>query len=442
MKNKALLFFGLTVLFVISFFSTTHIANVQQEAGALKSQASNKASAVCAPTAQLSVALAPNNPPSSVVVIGQTNTIFLSINFTNTGASAGCIMNINSLSFQRTGNSTDGDVSYAYLYDGNSRMSDAVLISNGIISFNSVTAPGFLVPVNPIRNLNLRVDISSTAVGGNTVGFNLTNFGAVDASTGAAVSVVPNTPTGNLMTISPPATLPYLYTLPTTSITSNSAVLNGSYTTNNPANVTLRFEWWAGINGGITPTVQLTQSSGNISETITNLLPNTTYRFALRGFDSTFGVNVASNPPSLTFTTPPLSDLIVQNLTWNGTGFSSQMGNSPVISSRSNPYVYFNATIKNNTSNSSIYIPAGTKFTLYQNSISPQNLIGQTTIGSNGAFYLSAYATKILQFTSTQTPNIRQNPETMFVIMQADTTNLVMESNETNNTLQKTLVIQ
>ena len=90
------------------------------------------------------------------------------------------------------------------------------------------------------------------------------------------------TVTGEVCTINCPGT-PNAETLAATNVTKNAATLNGRVNPNNSSNVAYRFEygWSSGL--GATTVFQTLGVSGNtatnVSASITNLIPNTTYYF-------------------------------------------------------------------------------------------------------------------------------------------------------------------
>lgn len=148
---------------------------------------------------------------------------------------------------------------------------------------------------------------------------------------------------------------------------------------------------------------------------------------------STYTVNVIKNPGyytsntvSLIITaTQPVGDLVVQDLTWTPS--------SPNVSSV-DPYIYFTFTVKNNGTGS-VVLPSGTKFALTKNGVKYGGLelgILQT---------LAQGETKTMSSSSMQAPNLRAEAGTFTITLTADSTNIVSETNEGNNTISKTITI-
>jgi hypothetical protein len=87
--------------------------------------------------------------------------------FTFTGSAQ-----INNLSFQRTGVSSDLTLSNVYLYEGATRITDAASVSNGSINFNNTSG---ILTVNGSQTVTVRADIAS-GYGGNTIGVTLASY--------------------------------------------------------------------------------------------------------------------------------------------------------------------------------------------------------------------------------------------------------------------------
>lgn len=125
------------------------------------------------------------------------------------------------------------------------------------------------------------------------------------------------------------------------------------------------------------------------------------------------------------------ADLTITDLTW--------VPLNPTVSIV-DPYLYFTFTVKN-TGTVSAFIPTNTKFTLYKDNVSPSNTIGLLDVGI-GRYTLAPGETKTYtNITTTQQPNIRAQAGTFNLIMMADATNLIAESNENNNSLTKQLTV-
>jgi hypothetical protein len=121
--------------------------------------------------------------PTGMIVQGQAGARLADITFTGNGT-------VTSVQLQRTGVSTDSTLTNVYLYDGNTRITDAAsVVTGGYINFNSPTG---LFSVSGSRTLTVRADISSTAQG-QSVGVRLNSVTA-----GGAVSTFSNVVGNNL----------------------------------------------------------------------------------------------------------------------------------------------------------------------------------------------------------------------------------------------------
>jgi hypothetical protein len=124
--------------------------------------------------------------PSGAVVAGQAAAKLADLTFTGNGT-------VTAVELQRTGVSSDTTLNNVYLYDGNTRISDAAsVINGGYIRFNS---PSGLFTVNGSRTISVRADILSTASAGQTVGVKLNSITA-----GGAMSTFSNV-MGNSLTV-------------------------------------------------------------------------------------------------------------------------------------------------------------------------------------------------------------------------------------------------
>jgi len=115
----------------------------------------------------VSATLSPNQP-TSMIVQGQAAARLADITFTGNGT-------VTNLQLQRTGVSADTTLVNVYLYDGNTRISDAAsVVTGGYINFNSTTG---LFTVSGSRTLTVRADILGTAAG-QSVGVKLNSMTA------------------------------------------------------------------------------------------------------------------------------------------------------------------------------------------------------------------------------------------------------------------------
>ncbi len=124
--------------------------------------------------------------PSGMIVTGQAGARLADITFTGNGT-------VTSVQLQRIGVSTDSTLSNVYLYDGNTRISDAAsVVTGGYVNFNSTTG---LFSVNGTRTITVRADIASGITGAQTVGVKLNSLTA-----GGSVSTFSNV-VGNTLSI-------------------------------------------------------------------------------------------------------------------------------------------------------------------------------------------------------------------------------------------------
>ncbi len=110
-------------------------------------------------TGAVSASLAASQP-MGMVVAGQTGAALANINFTGNGS-------VTKVVLQRTGVSIDASLPNVYLYDGNTRITDAAsVVTGGYITFSS---PSGLFSVNGSRTITVRADICSTGSCGSTI---------------------------------------------------------------------------------------------------------------------------------------------------------------------------------------------------------------------------------------------------------------------------------
>jgi hypothetical protein len=111
----------------------------------------------------MTVTLGPNNPAASTLIAGQGTARLGEFTLGGNGT-------IQSVTLQRIGVSSDATLQNVYLYDGNTRLTEAASVSSGSITFS-----GLNLNVSGSRNLSVRADISSSATAGQTVGVSLQN---------------------------------------------------------------------------------------------------------------------------------------------------------------------------------------------------------------------------------------------------------------------------
>lgn len=108
-----------------------------------------------------------STPPSTTIATGQALAPFIDILFTGQGT-------VNSITFQRGGFSSNNDLSAIYLFDGNTRLTDAKTFdSNGIVIFNNLN-----ITVNGSKTISLKADVSLDAFSGSTINISLIEFNA------------------------------------------------------------------------------------------------------------------------------------------------------------------------------------------------------------------------------------------------------------------------
>jgi hypothetical protein len=123
--------------------------------------------------------------PTGMIVQGQSGARLADITFTGNGT-------VTSVQLQRTGVSTDSTLTNVYLYDGNTRITDAAsVVTGGFINFN---APAGLFTVSGARTITVRADIAGST-SGQSVGVKLNSVTA-----GGAVSTFSNV-VGNALQI-------------------------------------------------------------------------------------------------------------------------------------------------------------------------------------------------------------------------------------------------
>ena len=125
------------------------------------------------------------NQPTGMLVASQSGARLADINFSGNGT-------VTSVELQRIGVSADASLVNVYLYDGNTRITDAAsVVTGGYIRFNSSMG---LFSVNGTRTITVRADIAG-GTNGNSVGVKLNSVTA-----GGSVSTYSNV-TGNALTV-------------------------------------------------------------------------------------------------------------------------------------------------------------------------------------------------------------------------------------------------
>jgi len=149
----------------------------------------------------LMVSLNANTPVSTTIISGTTasngsQSIAPLTSFNLTAANDGAIT-LNSLRLQRIGVSSDNTLANVYLYNGNTKLTDAGSISNGYVTFSN--ASGIItIPAGQTVTITVKADVASNMSG--NVGIAINSASDV-VSTGANVSG--SFPlNGNLMSVS------------------------------------------------------------------------------------------------------------------------------------------------------------------------------------------------------------------------------------------------
>ncbi len=156
--------------------------------------------------------------PTGMLVAAQAGARLADITFTGNGT-------VTSVQLQRTGVSSDSTLTNVYLYDGNTRITDAAsVVTGGYINFN---APNGLFAVNGSRTITVRADIAG-GTSGQSVGVKLNSVTA-----GGAVSTFSNV-MGNMLQIG------------STQVASSTLVMNTGSTPVNAGSVNQIV--WSGVD--------------------------------------------------------------------------------------------------------------------------------------------------------------------------------------------------
>lgn len=148
--------------------------------------------------------------PTGLLVQGQSGARLADIAFSGNGT-------VTSIELQRTGVSTDSTLTNVYLYDGNTRITDAAsVVTGGYIRFNN---PNGLFSVNGLRTITVRADLSGSSQG-QSVGVKLNSVTA-----GGSVSAYSNV-AGNNLQIANVSTAAVNLTMNTGASTVDAGTLN------------------------------------------------------------------------------------------------------------------------------------------------------------------------------------------------------------------------
>lgn len=120
--------------------------------------------------------------PTGMIVASQSGARLADIVFTGNGT-------VTSVELQRIGISADSALTNVYLYDGNTRISDAAsVVTGGYIRFNASTG---LFSVNGSRTITVRADIAS-GTSGNSIGVKLNSVTVMGGSPSTFTNVMGN----------------------------------------------------------------------------------------------------------------------------------------------------------------------------------------------------------------------------------------------------------
>ena len=156
-------------------------------------------------------AMLSGNQPTGMIVAGQSGARLADITFTGNGT-------VTSVQLQRTGVSADTTLNNVYLYDGNTRITDAAsVVTGGYINFN---APNGIFSVTGSRTITVRADVAA-GTSGQSVGVKLNSVTA-----GGAASTYSNV-MGNALQIASVTTAAVNFaTLSTSALTPDAGVTN------------------------------------------------------------------------------------------------------------------------------------------------------------------------------------------------------------------------
>ncbi len=152
-----------------------------------------------------------SSQPTGMIVAGQSGALLANITFTGNGT-------VTSVQLQRTGVSADTTLNNVYLYDGNTRITDAAsVVTGGYINFN---ASNGLFTVSGSRTISVRADVAA-GTNGQSVGVKLNSVTA-----GGSASTYSNV-MGNALQIASVSTATVNFaTLNTTALAPDAGITN------------------------------------------------------------------------------------------------------------------------------------------------------------------------------------------------------------------------
>ncbi len=138
------------------------------------------------PTAQAGLTVTAAAPSSTAVVAGQAAAALGSYTFANGDSSTDTVTQV---VLTRTGLSADTSLDNVYLYNGNTRITDAANVSNGTVTFSN-TSGLFTVAPNSSTTITVKADVDAAA-GGQSVGVELASATAVTSNATAVNGTFP-----------------------------------------------------------------------------------------------------------------------------------------------------------------------------------------------------------------------------------------------------------
>ena len=147
----------------------------------------------------LSVALSSDTAAAGTIIAGQATA---SLGSFNLSASADGDITVTNIKMKRVGVSADATLSSVYLYDGNTRLTDAATVSSTIITWNN-SAGIITIPAGTTKTITVKSNIASTigvtSTSGQTVGIAIN--AAADITAGGATISGSFPVTSNIMSI-------------------------------------------------------------------------------------------------------------------------------------------------------------------------------------------------------------------------------------------------
>lgn len=275
--------------------------------------------------------------PTGMLVAAQAGARLADITFTGNGT-------VTSVELQRTGISSDSVLTNVYLYDGNTRITDAAsVVTGGYIRFN---ASNGLFSVNGSRTITVRADIAG-GTSGNSVGVKLNSVTA-----GGAVSTFSNV-MGNVLQIGSAQVASSTLTMNTGSASVAAGTVNQTVWSGNDVistrdvllrAATFKFVGSAPIDFASNLSLYVDGAkvagpsaiNGNNGNKVTFDLGNTPY--LMRTGSHTMEVRgdiVKGSARTYTFSIENVADLMLEDSSLTGVNVSTYVGSSPLTQSTS-----------------------------------------------------------------------------------------------------------